>query len=266
MQMKAMSHKIATSSVSRRITVGLAGIVAVATIVGLLVVWLSGVLGPPHGAYLAFASLSNIRNGLRSYDHLNGHLPPAAATNAEGESLYSWRVEVYQVRAREGFITAPEGNGSVSIDYDRRKAWNSAENLRLQAGGAWLFAYTQHGPFAKDNYSAYYKAITGPGTAFDPASPRSLEQLPNDLILVMRVEQSDTHWMEPGDLSIEHLMVSDKAKQLLLGEIGYAVLFADGRAWVLSGQLPFSDLRKFLTITGAQQYDRDKVLAPYRIL
>lgn len=247
------------------------GVFALGTSAGFLLVWVQGLPGPHHGAYAALASLWNIRTGLWWYVHLNGHLPPASATNAEGEAIYSWRVEVYQIAVRHGMLMpTSEKNDSESIDYNRHQAWNSPDNLRLQRYGVRYFEYTPHGGhadrIAEDEYSTYYKAITGPGTAFDPvAAPRSPTELPSDLILVVRVERSDTHWMEPGDLSIEHLMASDEAKQLLSGKNGYAVLFADGRPWVLSAELPFSDLCKFMTIAGAQSYDRDTVLAPYRI-
>ena len=121
------------------------------------------------------------------------------------------------------------------------------------------------GQWLEGDRSTYFKAITGPGTAFDPATSQSLEELPNDLVLITRVERSDTHWMEPGDLSIERLVPSEEVKHLLSGKNGYAVLFADGEVWVLSDRLPVSDLFKFLTIADAKQYHREKVLVPYRI-
>ena len=86
------------------------------------------------------------------------------------------------------------------------------------------------------------------------------------MVLITRVERSETHWMEPGDLSIEQLVPSEEVKHLLSGKNGYAVLFADGEVWVLSDKLPVSDLFKFLTITDAKRNDRDRVLAPYRNL
>jgi hypothetical protein len=94
---------------------------------------------------------------------------------------------------------------------------------------------------------------------------RSLKELPNDLILVVRVEGSKVHWMEPVDLVADDLVCSAEAKQLLLGNNGYAVLFADGKRWVLSRRLPYDDLCKFFTIDGAKQCERDTLLGPYRI-
>jgi len=247
-----------------RIVVILTGGIGIIIALGILIAWIQGLPGPHHGAYEAYASLWNIRTGLWYYNDLNGHLPPATATN-NGKSL-SWRIEVYQALVRCGLPTDSQENVSVPIDYDSNETWNSAKNLSLQGRGIRLFEYTPHGEhFAADDYSAYYKAVTGTGTAFDPDGPQSLKQLPGDLILIVRVEKSDTHWMEPGDLNVEHLVVSKQARELLQGESGYAVLFADGSPWILSCQLPFSDLCKFFTVAGARQYDRDKILGPYRI-
>jgi hypothetical protein len=72
--------------------------------------------------------------------------------------------------------------------------------------------------------------------------------------------------MEPGDLRIDELAPSEETKRQLLCKDGYVVLFADGERWVLSRETPISDLCKFFTIPGANQFDRERVLGPYRIL
>jgi hypothetical protein len=74
--------------------------------------------------------------------------------------------------------------------------------------------------------------------------------------------------MEPGDLDVEELLRVPDPQSLLaspVGKDGYAVLFADGEKWVLSSELPWYDLYKFFTLTGASQYDREQVLGRYRV-
>jgi hypothetical protein len=204
---------------------------------------------------------------LRRYDEANGHLPPATALDAETGQPRSWRIEVYQRRL------AALRNPNEADAYDPSRPWNDPQNLRLEGRGASYFRYTpiDAGPPGQDPgkawiYTTYYKAITGPGTAFDPSKLLPLSELPNDLILVVRVEQSDTHWMEPGDLNIEQLAPSEDTKRLLSGKNGYGVLFADGRNWVLSRNTPLSDLCRFFTIAGAEEFDRDKILRRYCVL
>jgi hypothetical protein len=219
--------------------------------------------GPSHDAYLTWGSLFNIRQDLRHYDEVHGRLPPATATDSQSGEQSSWRVDVY--------LSSPFRSDKPRIDYDHHKRWNDDHNLQLQRHGAWLFRYTQNdfdsvrtgGRYGI--HTTFYKAIIGRGTAFDPLAPASLEHLPKDLIVVLRVERSETHWMEPGDLSIEQLSASEETKKLLLGKSGYAVLFADGEGWILTSRVPIADLCKFFTIEGAEQFDREQLLGPYRI-
>ena len=252
----------------KRMIVALVGVVAIGALVGFLAVWVQGLPGPYHGAYIARGLLHNIYDGLQDYDEVNGNLPPSTATKVKSGKQVSWRIEVYQSWVRHGFIDVASTNNNTSVKYDRNKAWNDPNNLRLEGRGFSLFAPHSHPqqPSAWGSFTTYYKAITGPGTAFDSGSPPSLKDLPKGLILVVRVERSDTHWMEPGDLDITHLGPNEETKRLLLGKDGYVVLFADGEGWVLSGKTPISDLCKFFTIEGAKKFDRDKLLGPYRIL
>lgn len=240
-----------TRTVITVVTVALAGVA-----LPIVIVWVGGLPGPHAEVYKARVSLTNISFALCYYDGTVGHLPPATATDPESGAMRSWRVEVNRLTFAAG--------------YDSHKPWDDPVNLRLQDIGYWNFTYTQlersHAPSMRGTYATYFKAITGPDTAFDSATPPSLEQLPRNLIVIVRVEHSDTHWMEPGDLRIEELTPSDETRRLLCGADGYAVLFADGERWMLSGELPLSDLCEFFTITRAKQHDRQKILGPYLVV
>lgn len=222
-----------------------------------------------HWSYLATVNLHNIYEALFWLDTENGGLPAATGVDGTTGHQVSWRVEVYERTRKAGFIRTPFRNG-LGFAYDRQKAWNAPENLRIQEYGWPLFSYTQterHPPGQSGQpFATYYKLITGPGTAFDASLRPSLRELPNDLIILVRVEVSNTHWMAPGDLDILTLLDSQQGRRLLLGRYGYVVLFADGRAWVLSAKTPFTDLCKFFTIVGAARWDRDRVLGRYRVI
>jgi hypothetical protein len=250
-----------------KVLVTLAAVALAAVILWVFTIWLEGLPGPHHGAYLAFGSLHNIWTDLKSCDELDGHLPASIGTDAESGETFSWRIEVYQA-----FRTfASKNNGDSLPDYNRHKTWNDPGNLQLQQDGWHIFMYPPSGdhlqflPDGECDYSTYFQAITGQGTAFDPAiQAQTLKTLPNDLILVVRVEKSSTHWMKPGDLNVEDVVGNAEAERLMRGSDGYAVLFVDG-PWILSKRTPFQDLCNFMTIEGARRSDREKLLRPYRI-
>jgi hypothetical protein len=43
------------------------------------------------------------------------------------------------------------------------------------------------------------------------------------------------------------------------------ILFADGKVWAVSPDMPIDNLRPFLTITAAKTPDREAQLAPHRV-
>jgi hypothetical protein len=104
-------------------------------------------------------------------------------------------------------------------------------------------------------------AVTGPGTAFDDRRGRTrLADIDPDTVLVIEVVDSGIFWAEPGDLPIDD--VPNSIVNGLDGD-GVRVLFADGEVWLLRNDVPLEDLKKFFTIEGAMQYDREQVLRPY---
>lgn len=227
-----------------------------------LLLWIQGLPGLRHDAYLATANVQNIYSRLRYYDHVKGALP--LATDMVSGNPVSWRVAIVVQES------AWRNDAADSFEYDRTKPWNDPANLQLQSRGTLLFGYAQvevhHDEWRAEHgaYTTYFKAVTGRDTAFDTGRV-SLGRLPASLILVLRIERSDTHWMAPGDLDVDQLVASDETKQLLLGKAGYVVLFVDG-PWVLSKNTPMEDLCKFFTVTGAITYDRQQLLGRYRIL
>jgi hypothetical protein len=105
-------------------------------------------------------------------------------------------------------------------------------------------------------------AVTGPGTAFDPARQWRLAEIPRATILLIEIANSGLHWMEPGDLSIDH--VPPTITSGVRGR-GVHVVFADGALWFLKNDVPLENLKKFFTIDGAKKNDRNVLLRPYLI-
>ncbi len=114
-------------------------------------------------------------------------------------------------------------------------------------------------------------AVTGPGTAFgERDSPRlSILDLAPDTILLIESKNSGIKWPQPGDVDIRWLRknyrVDAERTPASIHEGGFHVAFADGSAWFLRSDTPFRKLEPFLTVEGARNADREKLLAEFRI-
>jgi len=94
------------------------------------------------------------------------------------------------------------------------------------------------------------------------------DDLPYDVIVVLEVADSKTHWMQPGDYNVTDLLayrgrIGDHLHGLLADRLH--VLFADGEVWALDTSSPIADLQPFLTITGAKSHDRGQLLGPHKV-
>ncbi len=193
-------------------------------------------------------SLKQIGLALHDFEVAQWHLPAAVRTDEEGRPLCSWRFQIVP------YLEAT----MVGIDYG--EAWDDPANRELFSRPCPVFCYSTDRDTPENMYTNVV-AVTGPGTAFDGDRQYRLSEIPHDTILVVEIANSGTHWMAPGDLSID-----DVPESLVEGLDGYGlqVLFADGTVWFLNADVPLVDLRRFFTIDGAKEYDREEVLGPYR--
>lgn len=170
--------------------------------------------------------------------------------------LYSWRFAILpflQSSSKEMFLDL---------------SWDAPENLRFLNDGV---------PYTLENWQTIATdtrvfAITGPNTVFGDGQyelPASLDDAPADTILIVEVRDSDLNWMAPGDFDIrtmpESINAPDGKGISGIGRDGFHIGFVDGRAWCLSNETPFTELKKFFTMASAEQFDADDILGPYRI-
>jgi hypothetical protein len=100
--------------------------------------------------------------------------------------------------------------------------------------------------------------VRGDGTAFDRRVELRLGDMPNDCILIVEVKDSSFDWAEPGDCDASRVSPSSRYKS------GFHVGFVDGQVWFVRNDVPLELLRRFVSIEGARQNDRD-LLIEYRI-
>jgi len=186
---------------------------------------------------------------LMSFDRKFNRLPPVVFRDESGKVLGSWRFAVMAVSPWD----------LPAFDLDR--TWNSAPNSALANKPLKVFCF-RGGEDDPNRLHTKIVAITGPGSAFEEDTVHRLEECPHDTILLSELANSETHWMAPGDLSIDNAAESLTAG---LYNEGVHVLFADRAVWFLRKEVPFGELRKFFTLSGAEEFDRDEVLRPYVI-
>jgi hypothetical protein len=207
---------------------------------------------------------SNIRTCMRSVDSAlkryadlhGGSLPERELRDAQGSSLSSWRFQVFPHSRIWDPIT-------YGIDYRLDLPWEAKANQSIANCRLLHFCADR----ARRSTTNVF-AVTGTGTAFDDGDVSNIAKLPGVLIVAAEVNDSNTHWMQPGDYEVGELLTAkgrlgDQIKGILADRV--YVLFVDGEVWALSPDTPMTAIHPFLTITGAKNADRDEFLAPFRI-
>jgi hypothetical protein len=195
--------------------------------------------------------LKQISLGIFNHESAMGYLPAADVLDPSGKPLSSWRFRVVPFLMSTGWRS------------NFRDAWNAPSN-RIPAQETFdVYCWNRSVPTP----STSVFAVTGPDTVFD-GTHRKLADVPPDLVLLIEVRDSQTHWMQPGDYNVTDLLayrgrIGDHLHGVLPDRLH--VLFADGINWVLDADAPIADLQPFLTITGAKSHDRDQLLAPHKV-
>ncbi len=110
--------------------------------------------------------------------------------------------------------------------------------------------------------------VTGPNTAFPGCKSRRLKEITDgdrDTVLLVEVADSDIHWMEPRDPSLEDLFASksDKSQPLTSHHVAESywlnpepgagnVACADGSVQLLRGPIRMEDAKALLTVDGGE--------------
>ncbi|NQV28608.1 MAG: hypothetical protein HQ518_30010 [Rhodopirellula sp.] len=174
--------------------------------------------------------LKQIMHELRIYDGIANHLPRFAELQEDG-SAKSWRYDLWRF-------------------LDHRAGYNFVDE-------------------STSDFNTQFVAIVGPDTAFQQNSRISLKTLPDNMIIVVEVHDSQHHWEEPGaDLNIDHMpqyIDTRNGKGISGDSKGVLVAFVTGEVWMLSNDVPFSTLSAFFTVSSAKGRSRDALL-PYRLL
>lgn len=133
---------------------------------------------------------------LESYQSAHGCLPPAYLTDRQGRPVLSWRV------AAGEYIWY---NDDFSSELDFSQPWDSPSNAeflgRLEAEE--MFQCPAAGSAGPG--TTHYVAVVGPQTAWPGKQPAAMSASKTQILLV-EWPQSDIHWAEPRDVSVEEFL------------------------------------------------------------
>jgi hypothetical protein len=199
--------------------------------------------------------------GLHKFNDVNHRLPfpvvrspgypsrHVRESDFDGPPLSSWRFAI---------VPYLESN---HIPFDFTQPWDAAGNAAWRRRPHRVYCFDSAG------MSTHIMAVTGPDTGWGDSTtaPSSITELPHDLILVVEVSNSGTHWMQPGDIALADLPAVHAARgeQLHLGNgprDGFFVSLADGSVRFIPRDLPFDQIAPYFTITGATAGDLGELL------
>jgi hypothetical protein len=177
-------------------------------------------------------------------------------SNENGEAISSWRFGTTRSMGEDEEFGLP----TLALP------WNHPENAWIRERAHNQYCYSDQ---AWDGRYTNCMAVTGRGTAFDDHQRRRMDELGANTILLIEVEQAETHWMEPGDVTPEDIrtMLTEPVPKRHLGTHppGFHVGFSDGQVLRLSHKIPYEVLEPFLFVDRAQERNREKELEPYAL-
>jgi hypothetical protein len=159
-------------------------------VIGLLALVVTVLRGMRESAWqdMCRNNLQQIGLALANYQNERGCLPPAFVTGADGKPTLSWRVLAAE------YIW-------YDLDFRARmdfsQPWDSPANAGFLAG----FEPTVYRCPSSGEPAATitnYVAVVGPGTAWEAGE--------GPLLLVVEWPDSDIHWAEPRDLTVEEFL------------------------------------------------------------
>jgi hypothetical protein len=222
-------------------------------------------------------NLKRIGLALLSYQEAYKCFPPASVCDEGGKPMHSWRVLIlpYLKRFEHDETVAC---GDLYKKYSFKEPWNGPNNGLLESSiPPWLYVCPD---VARDSAKEFalttYVLVTGPNTAFPGCKsrwPGEITRRPRDTVLVVEVANSDIHWMEPRDPSLDD-MVAGRAgvckpmtSRHLVSDYwldpetgiwhigGGNIVCADGSVHFLRGPISPEDARALLTVNDGRGID-----------
>ena len=161
---------------------------------------------------------------LLEYHDVHGHFPPAYIEGPDGTPWHSWRVLILP------HLFSPHQQLYDQYRFD--EPWNGPNNSKLVDRMCSDIFQCPGGPNCGKNLLTDYCVVVGESTPFpgvEAASLPDFSERTKQTILVVEVANSDIHWMEPRDLSIDDLMPKTGPRFGSAHPVGVNVITVDGK-------------------------------------
>jgi hypothetical protein len=196
--------------------------------------------------------LRQISLAMMNYCSAKMRLPNAYTANEAGKPIHSWRVSLLPY--------IDQSNLYQRYSFD--EPWDGPNNSKLHDIIVPAYCCPETITAEAEVFRTNYVLVTGAGTAFDGAKKVSAADIGDGMsntLAIVEVKSSNTHWMEPLDITIDEMIArfSDEklAKEYCVhpGEINIALL--DGSTHTLRVPIDADKLRNLIEIADGNVVD-----------
>lgn len=147
-------------------------------------------------------NLKQLGLALHNYHDVWGSFPLAIVADESGTPMHSWRVLLLPYLDQQ----------ELYAKYRFDEPWDGPNNRKLQHELDDLYGAVFQCPTKRDGprrSTTDYVAVLGPTTFWPDSQPRSLHDFGSSYaktILLVELRDSNIHWMEPRDITLEELL------------------------------------------------------------
>jgi hypothetical protein len=171
----------------------------------------------------------------------------------------------------------------VYQQYRFDEPWNSPQNQKLADHAAQLFrCRTTDAAEPGSRLATHYVAVTGPGTIWPGRTGTHAKNVPdggNHTVLLVEIADSDIHWMEPRDVTLEEALSVHNGAHAVPSSHHYRertyffnntfplagnALMVDGSCHLFESRPSRDDLAALLSIDGGEPIDNERVFRRHR--
>ena len=211
-----------------------------------------------------FNNLNHIGLAMDMYHDRYGCYPPAYLADESGLPMHSWRVLILPYLVRSELYDA----------YNFEEPWNGPNNEQLAEQSVKTYSRADRLGYGLETPNEFmcpatrgerrtttdYVAIVGSGHMFNGSESRNRSEIldgDSETILIVEVINSNIHWMEPRDLTLDQLLTGSPTDQHLRTMSnhpgGFHALFCDGKVRFIRNQIPVETFKALLTIGGGEK-------------